>query len=84
MAGHHQVELMTNRTRNAPPPFGGIEYDNEDQSVMSGIGFWLIAFVIFVAIATAAIVMGTSKIEADIEARATTELQNSGYVAVVA
>ena len=51
---------------------------------MSGIGFWLIAFVIFVAIATAAIVMGTSKIEADIEARATTALQNSGYVAVVA
>ena len=75
---------MANRTKRTPPPFGANQEDFEDHSVMSGLGFWLIAFLLFVALATAAVIVGTSKIEADITARATAALEQSGYVAVVA
>jgi outer membrane protein OmpA-like peptidoglycan-associated protein len=75
---------MTSRIRRAPPPLGGREEHVEDHSVMPGIGFWLIAFLVFVALATAAVMMGTPKIEEDIEARATAALRSSGYTAVIA
>lgn len=75
---------MTNRTRSAPPPIGGRQEQVEDNSVMSGVGFWLIAIIAFIALATAAVVMGTSKIEDDIETRASAALRNNGYTAVIA
>jgi OOP family OmpA-OmpF porin len=75
---------MTNRTNSAPPPFGGQPDYAEDDSVMAGLGFWLIAIVLFVAMVAGAVIMGTSKIEADIETRAMDALQRNGYQEVIA
>ncbi len=51
---------------------------------MSGLGFGLIAILVFIALTAGAVVMGTSKIEADIETRASAVLEKSGYTAVIA
>lgn len=75
---------MAKRTKHAPPPVGGQEEYIEDDSVMGGIGFWVMAVVGFIAIVVAAVTFGTAKIEADIESRAAGALAANGYGDVVA
>jgi outer membrane protein OmpA-like peptidoglycan-associated protein len=75
---------MTSRTRNAPPPIGGRQEPVDDNSVMSGVGFWLIAVIVFIALVTAAVMTGTSKIEDDIVNRTTAALRSNGYTSVIA
>jgi outer membrane protein OmpA-like peptidoglycan-associated protein len=75
---------MTSRTRSAPPPIGGRQEHVDDNSVMSGAGFWLIVVIVFIALVTAAVMTGTSKIEDDIADRTTAALRSNGYTAVIA
>jgi outer membrane protein OmpA-like peptidoglycan-associated protein len=75
---------MTSRTRSAPPPIGGRQEPVDDNSVMSGAGFWLITVIVFIALLTAAVMAGTSKIEDDIVNRTTAALRSNGYTSVIA
>ena len=62
--------MTTRRTSNLGPTKPGFNVDRDDDTVMSGTMFALVAFVMFAILAFAAIRFGTASIESDIENRA--------------
>lgn len=61
---------------SAPPSFSD---EPPDESITSGTAFFLISFVVFLAIVFGAIIFGTRNVEEDLTARATASLRAAGF-----
>lgn len=65
-----------------PPSFG--DNNPDDDSIASGASFFLVSFVVFLAIVFGAVNFGTKKVEANLEARAHATLVAAGFTDVEA
>lgn len=66
----HPAAMTTRRQTNQGPTTPGFRQDRDDDVVMSGTMFWLVAGGAFLVLLFLAIRFGTASIEADIETRA--------------